>query len=91
MFWEILRSGSGSVARGEKGMWFVGLLLVLAAISMLELLAGYSYFKKELSLNPFLGALYLGLPYLLYVLLREWHLESELDVQRRCLHSCWAC
>ncbi|MBC7262427.1 MAG: hypothetical protein H5T63_10485 [Chloroflexi bacterium] len=67
MFWQFLKAGSDLIT-GAKAQVFLLLafLLIFGGISLLELSAGYPYFNKELTLNPFLGALYLGLPYLLY-------------------------
>lgn len=40
--------------------------MLFSGICLLELTAGYPYFEKELVLNPYLGAVYLGVPYVLY-------------------------
>jgi len=72
MFWEILKAVSDLVSGAKiQTFLFLGLLLMFGAISLLELAAGYSLFYKELSLNPLLGILYLGLPYLLYTFLYQ--------------------
>ena len=72
MFWEILKAVSATVSGAKiHTSLFLGLLLTFGAISLLELAAGYSLFYKELSLNPLLGVLYLGLPYLLYTFLYQ--------------------
>ena len=72
MFWEILKAVSDTVSGAKiHTSLFLGLLLTFGAISLLELAAGYSLFYKELALNPLLGVLYLGLPYLLYTYLYQ--------------------
>jgi len=72
MFWQIPKAASGLVSGTKiQTSVFLGLLLAFGAISLLELTAGYSLFYKELSLNPLLGVLYLGLPYLLYTFLYQ--------------------
>jgi len=72
MSWQVLKAGS-SLAAGERWRpWlFEGFLVVFGGISLLELAAGYRIFEEELSLNTYLGALYLGLPYLLYTYVYE--------------------
>jgi len=73
MFWEIIKSAADllSGAKTQMVSLFLGLVLLFAGISLLELAAQYPYFAKELSLNPFLGIFYLGLPYLLFVFLQQ--------------------
>ena len=72
MFWEILQVASGVFSgERERSLLFLGLLLLLGGISLLELSAGYPRFEQELGLNSFLGVLYLGLPYLLYTSLYQ--------------------
>lgn len=72
MFWEVLKAATGLVsgAKAQTSL-YLSFLLVLGGISLLELSSGSPYFKQELSLNPFLGILYLGLPYLLYTFFYE--------------------
>lgn len=70
MFWQVLKNSDDLVAGGEvRVALFTGFLLCLAGISLIELAAHYRYFEMELSLNTFSGAMYLGLPYLLYTYL----------------------
>ena len=72
MLWETLQVASGLVSGPrERSLLFLGFLLLLGGISILELSTGYPYFEQELSLNSFLGVLYLGLPYLLYTSLYQ--------------------
>jgi len=76
MIWEIFKMGPGLLtAKGSpqraRLFLFLGFLLLLGGISHLELVAGYPELARELSLNPLLGILYLGLPYLLYTLLYQ--------------------
>jgi RsiW-degrading membrane proteinase PrsW (M82 family) len=49
----------------------LGCLLIVASISMFELAAHSSHYALTLTVTPFLGALYLGLPYLLYTVLYQ--------------------
>lgn len=72
MFWQLLKAGSDLVAGAKVHTFlFLAFLLLFGGISLLELSAGYPYFNQELTLNTFLGALYLGLPYLLYTFLYQ--------------------
>lgn len=78
MFWQIfkvspdlLADESSSFPSKTRLFLFLGFLLLLGGISHLELSAGYPQFEQELSLNPLLGVLYLGLPYLLYTFLYQ--------------------
>ena len=67
MFWQILMNSSDLVSGGQgRRTLFMGFLLCLAGISLLELPAQYGYLEKELSLNAYNGILYLGFPYLAY-------------------------
>lgn len=67
MSWQVLKTSSGLVTRGKvRSLLFVGLLVLLGSISLLELSVGNPLFEAELSLNTLLGVLYLGIPYLLY-------------------------
>ena len=67
MVWEVIKSGSGLVTAGRaRKPLFLGFVLVLVGIAMIELAGDYRQFQVELALNTFYGALYLGLPYLLY-------------------------
>jgi len=81
MFLAILQVGSGLISRaGHRSSLFLGFLLLLGGISLLELSAAYPLFEQELSLNTFVSVLYLGLPYLLYTFLyqqREYTLVSS--------------
>jgi len=68
MIWETTKVSSGFNSQTPSRSWlFLGSLLLLSSISLLELSAGYPYFGLTLSLNTFVGLLYLGLPYFLYV------------------------
>lgn len=68
MIWETIKVSSGFNSQTPSRSWlFLGSLLLLSSISLLELSAGYPYFGLTLSLNTFVGFLYLGLPYFLYV------------------------
>jgi len=77
MFWQVFKvspdllAGETSLAPKIRLSLFLGFLLLLGSISHLELSARYARFERELSLNPLLGVLYLGLPYLLYTLLYQ--------------------
>jgi len=72
MFWEILKAASDALRGARMGTSvFLGLFLTFASIALLELAAEYPYFYQELSLNPLLGILYLGLPYSLYTLVYQ--------------------
>jgi len=78
MFWQIFKvspdllTGKGTSLPPKTRLFlFLGLLLLLGGISHLELSAGYPQFEQELTLNPLLGVLYLGLPYLLYTFLYQ--------------------
>ena len=67
IFWQMLMASSDLVSGGgARSLLFLGFLLTVGAISLLELSAGYQAFALELSLNSLAGVLYLGLPYLLY-------------------------
>ncbi len=69
LVWEVLKSVGGFLSGGRmRTSLFVGLLVLFGAISLLELTAGYPYFEREIGLNAFIGAVYLGIPYLLYTL-----------------------
>jgi len=70
MFWEIMMVSDDLVAAGERRLTlYSGFLLCFTGICLLELAAGYALFEAELSLNTLMGVLYLGLPYMLYMLL----------------------
>ena len=70
MFFQMLQVAGALVSQShDRSALFMGFLLLLGAVALLELSAGYPYFEQELSLNTFLGVLYLGLPYLLYTYL----------------------
>jgi hypothetical protein len=70
MFWQILMNSADLIAGGlTRRSLFSGFLLCVAGIALLELSAGYSYFNKTVYINTFAGALYLGLPYMLYTFL----------------------
>ena len=72
MLWESFQVGSGLLSDSRRSsMLFLGFLLLLGGISVLELSAGYPLFEQEIALNTFLGFLYLGLPYLLYTSLYQ--------------------
>jgi RsiW-degrading membrane proteinase PrsW (M82 family) len=66
-FWQVLKVSPGLVA-GEKArsILFLGFLLLLGGISILELSARYPYFERTLTGHSFGGVVYLGIPYLLY-------------------------
>lgn len=74
MFWEVLKN-SGDLVTGSRRRLslYLGFLLCLGGISLLEIGSAYRIFEEELSINAFSGALYLGLPYLAYVYLYEQH------------------
>jgi hypothetical protein len=67
MFWQVLQR-SGDLVRGRtpRVELFIGFLLCLAGVSLVELVAQGALFEQELALNAFNGVLYLGLPYLAY-------------------------
>ncbi len=72
MSWQVLKESSNLVRGGEsRPVLFLGFLLLFGGISLLEIAAGYRLFEEELSLNTFLGAAYLGLPYMLYDIYRR--------------------
>ncbi len=65
--WQVLMVSSGLVSGDEtRSLLFLGFILIVGAISLLELAAGYQPFTLELSLNSLAGVMYLGIPYLLY-------------------------
>ncbi|OGO04285.1 MAG: hypothetical protein A2Y73_04105 [Chloroflexi bacterium RBG_13_56_8] len=70
MFWEILKTSPRFASESRpRSLFFLGFLLLLAGIATLELAAQYGPFQQELSLNSYLGIVYLGVPYLLYTAL----------------------
>ncbi len=72
MFWEIIKAASDQAtgARDRAGL-LLGCLLIVASISLFELAADPGYFALLVTGTTFLGAVYLGPPYLLYTLLYE--------------------
>jgi hypothetical protein len=67
IFWQVLMGSADLISGGRsRPLLFLGFLLVVGAISLLELSAGYQQFEMELTLNALNGVLYLGLPHLLY-------------------------
>jgi|GEM_PF-2317861 len=74
MFWQVLKVSSDLVAGGRtRSMLFLGFLLSLGGISLLELSAKQPLFQQELTLNSYLGVVYLGIPYVLYISLYQRH------------------
>ena len=67
VFWQVLKVSPGLVV-GERlrALLFLGFLLLLGGISILELSARYPYFERTLTVHSFGGVVYLGIPYLLY-------------------------
>jgi hypothetical protein len=72
MLWETTKAASDLAAgsRNRAGL-LLGCLLVVASISVFELSAHAEHFALTLTVTPFFGAIYLGLPYLLYTLLYQ--------------------
>jgi hypothetical protein len=66
MVWQVIKSGAGLAEGRARKPLFMGFLLALVGIATLELGGGYGLFQLELAMNTYFGALYLGLPYLLY-------------------------
>ncbi|MGQ9626533.1 MAG: hypothetical protein ACUVV0_06475 [Anaerolineae bacterium] len=66
---EMVRRGSRLFPRPARLLLLLGLILTIGAISHFEIVARYSLFAYSANLEPFYGATYLGLPYLLYLLL----------------------
>jgi hypothetical protein len=72
MFWEIIKAAADlATGSGNRAGLLVGCLLVVASISLFELASNPGYFALLLAGTTFLGAVYLGLPYLLYTFLYE--------------------
>jgi hypothetical protein len=72
MLWETIKAASDLAAgSGNRAGLLLGCLLIVASISMFELAAHSSHYALTLTVTPFLGALYLGLPYLLYTVLYQ--------------------
>ena len=70
MFWEILKNSDDLVGESTSRLsLFSGFLLCLAGVSLFELSAGYGYFQKTLTISAFSGAIFLGIPYLVYTYL----------------------
>jgi len=70
MLWEMMKAASGlATGSANRAGLLLGGLLVVASISLFELAADASYFAMLVTGTPFLGAIYLGLPYLLYTYL----------------------
>jgi hypothetical protein len=70
MLWEMIKAASALAAgSGNRAGLLLGCLLVVASISLFELAAHSRYFALTLTVTPFFGAIYLGLPYLLYTVL----------------------
>jgi hypothetical protein len=70
MLWEMIKAASALAAgSGNRAGLLLGCLLVVASISLFELAAHSRYFALTLTVTPFFGAIYLGLPYLLYTAL----------------------
>ncbi len=76
MTWQTFLGGAGFV-EGD-GKWFphisrlllfLGVILLMTAVSHLKLVAGDPQFIQLTQLEPFLGIIYLGLPYALYLFL----------------------
>ncbi len=72
MLWETIKAASDLAAgsRNRAGL-LLGCLLVVASISVFELAAHSSHYALTLTVTPFFGAIYLGLPYLLYTVLYQ--------------------
>jgi hypothetical protein len=72
MLWETIKAASELAAgSGNRAGLLLGCLLVVASISLFELATDAGYFAMLVAGTPFLGAIYLGLPYLFYTLLYE--------------------
>jgi hypothetical protein len=68
IFWQILKACAALLSGSKtRPLLFLGFMLSLGAISLLELAAKHTLFQQELTSNSFLGLTYLGIPYMLYV------------------------
>lgn len=72
MLWETTKASSDLAAgSGHRAGLLLGCLLIVASISLFELTTDAEYFAMLLAVTPFVGAVCLGLPYLLYTVLYE--------------------
>jgi len=73
MFWQVLKVSS-DLASGGRGrpLLFLGFLLILGGISLLELWTNRVWFQLQLSANMLIGLAYLGIPYVLYTAFYQW-------------------
>jgi len=73
MFWQVLKVSSDLVVGGRgRPLLFLGFLLILGGISLLELWADRVWFRLQLSANMLIGLVYLGIPYVLYLAFYKW-------------------
>ena len=83
MLWEVVKAAAGLAAgRGNRGGLLLGCLLLVASISLFELAADASYFALLVAGTPFLGAIYLGLPYWLYTFVVEQRRSTPVPAQQ---------
>ncbi len=67
IFWQMLMVSSEIVSESRaRSLFFLGFLLAIGGISLLFFAASYEMFNVELALNTFSGAMFLGIPYMLY-------------------------
>lgn len=67
MVWELVKLGPDIVS-GQKirTLFFAGLLALFGGFALLEITSQHAAFGQTVVVNTYMGALYLGLPYLLY-------------------------
>ncbi len=70
IFWQVLMASSGLLAGSRmRSLVYLGFLLALAGIALLQVSGGYRIFGEVVSLNTYLGVVYLGIPYIVYILI----------------------
>ena len=91
MSWQVLKASSQLVegGHGARSLLFLGFLAFFGGASLLELSTGYGMLEEELSLNLFVGATCLGLPYLLYSLVRDAWRSTRVSGRRVVLLFCF--
>jgi hypothetical protein len=72
MLWEMTKAASDLAGgSGHRAGLLLGCLLIVASVSLFELTAYPTHFALTLTVTPFFGAIYLGLPYFLYTVLHQ--------------------
>jgi len=70
MFWQVLQCSDFWIEGGERRrLIYVGLLLGLAGITLVEIVSRLPLFEQELAVNTVNGVLFLGLPMMAYAAL----------------------